>query len=152
MVARFGVLCLPPQICELYSYRKKLYIRIITFSEFRSPSAPLFQRLKILPIFDLVKLLNAQFVSLYLNRLLPLEIINTFNFSLVLDTHDHSTRLRDRGALVTLRVKSKRFGEFSLQYQASRFWNQLQSQYPDTVLHSLSSMNLKRRILNILNS
>ena len=76
---------------------QKAAIRIISFSQFRAHSAPLFANLKILTIFDLVKVLNILFVHDVLNKIVPDEVLECFKFTV--KNHDHYTRETLAGCL-----------------------------------------------------
>ena len=54
---------------------QKRAIRIMTFSDFRHPSSPLFAEFKILKIFDLVKSLNICFIHKFFNDKLPIDLL-----------------------------------------------------------------------------
>ena len=69
---------------------QKRAVRLITFSDFRSHSSPLFFNLKILKVYDQVKVLNILFVHKFLNAKLLSDLLNYFNF-VKLD-HRHETR------------------------------------------------------------
>jgi hypothetical protein len=84
---------------------QKYALRLISFSNPRSPSSPLFARLKILQIFDLVKVLNVLFVYQFLNAKLPTDLRNTFSFTKI--DHFYSTRSKALGILKIPKVNTK---------------------------------------------
>jgi hypothetical protein len=76
---------------------QKTAIRLITFSEFRAHSSPLFLELKLLKIFDLVEVLNILFIHQYLNSKLPIDTFHTFTFQK--QAHLYGTRGSELGLL-----------------------------------------------------
>ena len=58
---------------------QKQAIRLITFSNFNAHSSPIFSQLQILKLYDLVKLLNIQLVSLVLSKSSPSALNNIYN-------------------------------------------------------------------------
>ena len=58
---------------------QKTALIIITFSDFRSPSSPIFLSLKVLSLFDYVKLLNVILVHQIKNESLPIPVMKTFD-------------------------------------------------------------------------
>ena len=123
---------------------QKKAVRTITFSDFRTTSGPLFHKLNILPIFSLVKVLNIAFVHDFLNQNLPDETLNVFSFTLASSSHNHNTRFRAYGGLTIPIIKTTSFGEKSLTFQATKFWNIVQSCYQDSYLKDLSIHSLRK--------
>jgi len=68
----------------------KKAIRLMTFSIFDEHTSPLFKKLNIIKLHDLVSYHIAVFVYRFKNRLLP-SVFDTF-FSKVSDIHLHNTR------------------------------------------------------------
>ena len=62
---------------RILSLQKQAF-RIISFSDFRAPSSPLFLRYKVLSFLDFVKYLNIIFIYKHLNKILPLPVLDTF--------------------------------------------------------------------------
>jgi len=105
------------QIIDIYSSRiltlQKRSLRIISFSDFDFPSAPLFLRFNILPFFDYVKFLNITFIYNILNSNLPKSVRDTFQIScLTFNSRqiNHPTRLK-LGILQLPRTKTVHFGD-----------------------------------------
>ena len=111
----------------------------MTFSQFRANSAPLFARLKILTIFDLVKMQNVLFVHQVLNNKVPDEVRNYFWFTLKI--HEYNTRESKAGCLKIPNVKSSSYGINSLSYQSLYTWNSISRHFIDSVESQL--MNCK---------
>ena len=107
------------------SYRKQLFE--LTFSPIRAHSSPLFARLKILTIFDLVKVLNILFVHKFLNDNVPDEVRNYFKFKI--KKHEHNTRESEARYLEIPNVNTSSYGINSLGYQSISTWNSLSRIY-----------------------
>ena len=96
-------------------------LRIITFSNFRASSKPLYTTLKVLQYRQHVELQNALFVNASLNKLNPLLFSNVF--SLQGDSHIHATQ--NPLYLVLKNVHTTRYGIHSIKYQCIHTWNKL---------------------------
>lgn len=119
---------------------QKRAMRIITFSDFNSHSAPLFLDLKILSFFDYVKMCNIIFLHKLINNKLPLTVLNNF-----IITFNACNRPNDRanpGSIRLLRVRTVTFGNNSIQYQSIISWNLLQ-QFLEVNMSTLSLGHLK---------
>ena len=124
---------------------QKSAIRIISFSHQLSPSGPLFTKLKILPIFDLVNYLNTMFVHSFLNNKLPAQLHNTFSFSRL--AHKYNTRGSSIGILMQDVVNTNNFGIWCAKFQCIKCWNFFQRHYYDTDLTPLSTYKIKQFLL-----
>ena len=120
---------------------QKSAIRLMTFSEPRSASLPLFATLGILKFFDLVKVLNIQFIHQYLNGNLPRDTLNTFNFEKT--SHTHGTRCNTMGLLVEPRVYTQNFGSYSFSRISTLQWNDLQRSSHNSDLTSLTPNQIR---------
>ena len=118
---------------------QKAAVRIITFSPFRAHSAPLFSELKILTIFDLVKILNVLFVHKVLNKDVPDEVHNYFKFKM--NNHEHKTRGWEAGCLEIPNVHTNSYGISSLSYQCIINWNAISRTYVNSVEGRLVKLN-----------
>ena len=118
-------------ITNLILILQKAALRIMTFSQFRAHSAPLFSRLNILTIFDLVKMQNVLFVHRVLNYKVPDEVGNYFQFTL--KSHEHNTRESRAGCLEIPNVNSSSYGIKSLSYQSISTWNWISRSYVDSI-------------------
>lgn len=119
---------------------QKRCLKLLTFSNFNSPSSPLFLQLKILKLCDLVKLLNVILILQVLNGLTPSKIINTYNLSYY--PENHFTRGRSMNLLARSQCRTLRYGINSIVYQSILQWNELQSLYPRLDLTLISKSNL----------
>jgi hypothetical protein len=129
---------------------QKHALRVISFSRFRSASSPIFSSLKILKIFDLVKVLNVLFVHQYLNSKLPTDLHNTFSFTKL--NHIYCTRGKAMGLLKLPEFNTKTYGSDSMCKKAVSQWNIFQKLNPHVQLSNLTLSSLKYLIsTNILN-
>ena len=120
---------------------QKTALRLITFSEPRSPSSPIFSELGILKFFDQVEVLNILLVHQHLNRKLPLDSLETLNFNQI--HHSAGTRGNSLGLLNLPNVNTTMFGLNSLTRLSARQWNNLQRTLPTLRLADLTYSKLK---------
>ena len=66
-------------VTEKISRLQKAAMRIMTFSEFREHSEPLFKKLEILKFSDSISVSNCSFVYDYFNNHLPRSFTDTFS-------------------------------------------------------------------------
>ena len=123
-------------------------MRLISFAQPRSPSSPMFTKLKILKIFGLVKVLNVLFVHQFLNSDLPSDLHNNFNFTRV--EHRYSTRRLNLGLLTLPKIKTKMYGMNSMCMQAISQWNFFQLLHPNVDMSKLSLSKIKSLITTFL--
>ena len=119
---------------------QKQAIRLITFSNFNAHSSPIFSQLQILKLYDLVKLLNIQLVSLVLSKSSPSALNNIYNLQKYPDLH--YTRGNALGFLSRPLCNTLKYGLNSAIYQSIVHWNQMQLFYPRLDLASLSKLKL----------
>ena len=99
---------------------QKRALHAITNSHSRTPSKPLFEKLKILSIYDINKLQTALFMYNYFNGLLPPLFTNLFSKNM--DYHQYNTRDSAKIRLPFLRYETSRR---SLLYAGPKHWNSL---------------------------
>jgi hypothetical protein len=116
----------------------------MSYASFRSPSKPLFFQLRILNIFDLVKLQNMLFIHQSLNFEVPPHIFVAFKFTKL--PHNVNTRGKAIGLLSQCKVNTNNYGIFSVSFQAISCWNFFQCQFSNLDLASVSYRELKTRI------
>ena len=97
-------------------------MRIMTFSEFRAHSEPLFKKLEILKFSDSISVNNCSFVYDYFNNNLPRSFTNTFFRTD--DLYEYSTRQATSGQLYTPRYKTTSFGLRCIYKHCIDTWNQ----------------------------
>ena len=82
-------------VTDKISRLQKTAMRIMTFSEFRAHSEPLFKQLEILKFTDSIAVNNCSFVYDYFHNNLPGSFTNTF--IRINDKYDYSTRQATTG-------------------------------------------------------
>ena len=123
---------------------QKAALRIITFSEFNSHSAPIFQELKLLRLKEYIKLQNILLVHDFRNNKLP---ISFKNFFLDEDMSWVETRAESQ-ALTKLafaqRYNQNKYGRKSITHTSVAIWNRLAKHvFPDIDMTALSRNRLK---------
>ena len=115
---------------------QKNALRLITFSNYRAPSRPLFEFLNIFDISELLFSFNIHLVYKCLNNLSPTNIQDTLG--LCYHTHFYSTRSLTCKLLQRPKMQTEKYGINSIQYQCILNWNTLQSLYPNLDLSTLA--------------
>ena len=93
----YGILAWGYDHVRLTKLQKKS-VRIITLSKYNAHTEPLFKRLKLLKLEDLLKLNELKFFYKYTNKMLPeyfSSANNDFNFITNSSVHNHNTRQRN---------------------------------------------------------
>ena len=114
-------------VTDKISRLQKAAMRIMTFSEFRSHSEPLFRKLEILKFQDSIVVNNCLFVYDYLNNNLPGSFKNTFLRSN--DMHEYKTRQATTGKLHVPEYKTTTFGLKCIYKRCINSWNQLTTEF-----------------------
>ena len=115
-------------IFRLQKLRNKA-IRIINFAKYDDPSAPLYQKSKILKLSDHVKIQNFYFVHNSLKGTLPTALKN--HFQVAADNHSQNTRGASQYKLTLPKARTLSYGINSIIYQATAFWNTIVSELPE---------------------
>ena len=108
-------------INPLYILQKKV-VRLMTFSIFYEHSNPLFVKLGILKLHDLVFYHNAIFMYDFHNDSLP-ETFNTFFFP-VNQRHNYKTRLASRSSYSLPHIRTN-YGNFNIRYSGVKVLNEI---------------------------
>jgi len=116
-------------------------MRLMTFTEPWKSASPIYLRLGVLKLFDLVEVLNIILVFQYLNFNLPDDLLKSFEFKQF--THTYDTRGRNINMLMLPDVSSNQYGSKSLSKLAASQWNSLQMSHNNIELTSLSLSSLK---------
>ena len=98
-------------------------MRIMTFSEFRAHSEPLFKRLEILKFQDSITVNNCIFVHDYLNNKLPESFTNTFLRKDEL--YKHKARQATTGKLYIPAYKTTTYGLKCIYKRCIDSWNKI---------------------------
>ena len=109
------------------SILQKQALRIITFSDFRAHSSPLFLRFRFLSFPDFVKYSNILFIFKLLNEDLPPPLLQTLTFKRLNDTDRHDVIRCKSGLLKLPVVRTVTYGNYSILYQSLLAWNELQN-------------------------
>ena len=107
-------------INQLLLVQKRIII-IISYSEYKAPSTPLFRSLDILPIDKLVHNRIGIMMYKYVNDLLPLVMSELYTYNR--DIHHHNTR---QSNLFHLHKGNTNIYTNSFKYRSSQIWNFLQ--------------------------
>ena len=124
---------------------QKKAIRIITFSEAGDHSEPLFKKLNILKLTDLVTLHNALLMYNYHHNLLPSSFENVFKT--VASIHSYNARLASKSTYYLNNIKTN-YGKFNFRFAAVKVWNNI-----DESIKHLPLKSFKNKVMsNILQS
>ena len=115
--------------------KKKIYIYIYIYSPPRAHTYPLFNKFKILNIFNIYKYQVSCFVFLHMQKLLPSPLLSLFVLNS--DCHQYLTRQKDNLHLHTHKYS------FSLRVQGPQIWNDIPLSLRDSL--NLSSYKHKLR-------
>ena len=108
-------------INPLYILQTKV-VRLMTFSIFYEHSNPLFIKLGILKLHDLVFYHNAIFMYDFHNDSLP-ETFNTFFFP-VNQRYNYNTRLASRSSYSLPHIRTN-YEKFNIRYSGVKVWNEI---------------------------
>ena len=112
-------------------------MRIMTFSEFRAHSEPLFKKLEILKFHDNIAVNNCLFVYDYFNKKLPHSFSNTFFRAN--DSYSYLTRQATSGQLCIPHYKTTTFGLKCIYKRCIDSWNQFSSEI--NIINRLDNCN-----------
>ena len=118
---------------------QKRAVRVLTNSDFRAHSAPLFLQLKILDIFKLNAFHVAKFMFCYHHQILPLLFSNLFLLNK--QVHNYHTRSADDYRSHNCRTNTK---TFIVLFQGPSLWNSL----PTHITNSETQCCFRKRLLN----
>lgn len=118
-------------------------LRIITFSNFRVDSYPLYNNLKILKLKDQIILQNCLFVYDALKKVSPICFQEYFSHTR--DVHIMNTRSSNLGCLFVTHNRTIRYGLNSITNQCISHWNNMSKKFNINLL-SLSRLKLKLNI------
>ena len=127
---------------------QKTAMRIMTFSEFRAHSEPLFKKLEILKFSDSITINNCSFLYDYFHKNLPLSFTNTFFRSD--DLYEYSTRQATSGQLYTPQYKTTTFGLKCIYKRCIDSWNKFSIDI-NTINRKNNVNNLEIKDIDLLN-
>ena len=99
-------------------------LKVINFQSSDSPTGPLYQRNKVLKIADFISYKNALFVRNTLKKENP-QVFHEM-FIMLNQNHTYNTRAATYHFLDIPQMKTTLFGQYSVKFQASETWNNLQ--------------------------
>ena len=114
---------------------QKKAIRIITFSDFRAHTWPIFKQLSLLKLCDVVELQTALFMYQYNKGILP--DLFTDLFTPVRSKHQYQTRLACKSTF-SLPTTRTNYGIFIIRFYGSKVWNSI-----DEPLKSMTANQFK---------
>ena len=121
-------------------------LKVINFQSSDSPTGPLYQRNKVLKIADFISYKNALFVRNTLKKEKP-QVFHEM-FIVLNQNHTYNTRAATYHFLDILQVKTTHFGQYSVKFQASETWNNLQrTQNLDLLTSELLKKHCSRHTL-----
>ena len=96
-------------------------MRIISFAEFHAPCDPLYYKLKVLKLADMVKLLNIIFTKSSLQQTSPSCFHNYFTY--VRDSHGYNTTNASLRCLFVTSIETNKYGLHSITRKCISEWN-----------------------------
>ena len=117
---------------------QKRAVRTITFAKFDAHTTPLFAKLKLLKLHDIITLHVACFMYNYTKSNIP----NAFNsfFTAVNKRHTYNTRLASKSSFEFPIVRTN-YGKFNIRFFGPKVWNDI-----DESLKNLSYRGFKREL------
>ena len=109
-----------PTTLQLLITLQKKAVRIITFSDFNSHSSPLFRKLGLLKLGDLIYLDSALFMHDYYSNRLP-SAFNNF-FKSINKVHQYATRLASKKSYYLPKARTN-YGKFIVRFSGAKLWN-----------------------------
>ena len=110
----------------------------MTFVDFNAHTNPIFIRLKILKINDLIKLQTALFMYDFFSNNLPTSFESFFES--VNHRHSYNTRLASRSTYSLPKARTN-YGKFNIKFSGAIIWNNI-----DEAFKKLSKENFKLKI------
>ena len=125
---------------------KEKTIRIISFSEPKSHSEPLFKSLNLVKLNEVIELQILSFVYQWSHRLVPPCFSESFKFAS--SVHSYSTRQSCNRNLYVDSVNTTQYGQRSLKFTGPRLWNSLPTSMTNSNYLRIFSKTLKSSTLN----
>ena len=124
----------------------KKTVRIVTFSDYRCHSEPIFKLLNLLKFSDLISLSLLKFVFRWKNKLLPACFSNYYDF--LSDTHSHQTRQSSNDNIFLTHKRSDQFGKRSIKYSGALLWNLVPYEIKSSSSLSIFSKKIKQYMID----
>ncbi len=123
-------------------------LRILNFAPFRAHSNPLFYESKILKFSDTVKMKNIGLIHDYFNKMIPLILQQWFKFIPSEDLHHYPSSGANLFKLKVPIIKGVTYGEYSIAFQSTKFWNNLVTNHPKIDFKNIDKLKLKELLFN----
>ena len=91
---------------------------------------------------DFIKLQNCLLIHDDLNKNNPYGLQNSF--TLAKDLHSYATRGALNNKVILPKIKKVTYGEYSINYQAAKVWNELVSKFANERLQDQSRLTCKK--------
>ena len=124
---------------------QKRALRAITFSDYRAPSKPIFERLQILNIYEIVQYQLGEIAFKYETNQIP-TIFRCY-FKNLRSVHNHNTRSRSAGNFY-LSKQRLNYGKFGLKYAAAKVWNSIPAEIRKSSSNKIFKYLYKKHILS----
>lgn len=143
-------------VTDKISRLQKASMRIMTFSEFKAHSEPLFKKLQILKFCDNLILNNCLFVYDYFHTKLPNSFNNTFTRAD--DLYKYSTRQATTGKLYIPPYKTTTFGLKCIYKRCIDSWNRITTEinmidkknnHNNPSIKDIDLLNFSRAVLKV---
>ena len=123
---------------------QKKAVRVITFSDFRKHSSPLFDALSIIKLIDLIFFYVAMFMYDFYTAKFP----NAFEdlFKKISNRHAYNTSLASRQSYSLPSVRTN-YGKFNLRFIGAKIWNTISDDKKRMPKHSFKEA-IKSNLLN----
>ena len=121
-------------------------MRIMTFSDHRAHTGPIYKSLKILKLKDQISLSNCLFVYDQINNKLP-KSFNSY-FMTTAELYPNVTRSSKTAKLFIPQVNSVRYGRQSIKYSCINTWNHFTKIFSNTDFMKILRNDLKILITN----
>ena len=110
----------PTSLQPLITLQKKA-VRIITFSNFNSHSSPLFRKLGLLKLGDLIYLDNALFMHDYYSYI-DFQVLSIISLKALIKYIQYSARLASKRSYYLPEVRTN-YGKFNIRFSGAKLWN-----------------------------
>jgi hypothetical protein len=134
-------------IKPLITLHKKA-IRVISFSNYQAHTSPLFFKLNILKVPDIVLFNTALFMYEYNQGTLP-KVFDEM-FTPVRSKHQYNTRLASKSSYCLPKIRTN-YGKFGIRFQGPKIWNSLDESFKTLQKYSFKS-KFKKYLINIYNN
>ena len=125
---------------------QKTALRLMSFSNFKAHSSPLFSYFDILKFSEIVKLQNVLFLHDIFKAVIPSAVIDTFDIDF---THARKTRSCTLGQINTVIRNTVTYGTGSWKLQAIDSWNKCHFLTPEPLFFDISRDELKERLTKV---